>query len=57
VVVDDLLATGGTMAAGIKLLQNVGAEVVAAAALIELKFLHGRDKLSVPFDALVSYDS
>ena len=56
VVVDDLLATGGTMAAGIKLLQNVGAEVVAAAALIELTFLRGRDKLSVPFEALIQYD-
>ena len=56
VVVDDLLATGGTMAAGIKLLQNVGAEVVAAAALIELTFLNGRKKLDVPFEALVQYD-
>jgi adenine phosphoribosyltransferase len=56
VVVDDLLATGGTMAAGIKLLQNVGAEVVAAASLIELTFLNGRNKLDVPFEALVQYD-
>jgi len=56
VVVDDLLATGGTMAAGIKLLQSVGAEVVAAAALIELSFLNGRDKFNVPFEALVQYD-
>ncbi|MDR3521058.1 MAG: adenine phosphoribosyltransferase [Acidocella sp.] len=57
VVVDDLLATGGTMAAGIKLLENVGAEVVAAAALIELSFLGGRKRLSVPFESLVQYDS
>ena len=56
VVVDDLLATGGTMAAGIKLLQNVGAEVVAAAALIELTFLGGRDKLNIPFESLIQYD-
>ena len=56
VVVDDLLATGGTMAAGIKLLQNVGAEVVAAAALIELTFLEGRKKFDVPFEALIQYD-
>ncbi len=56
VVVDDLLATGGTMAAGIKLLQKVGAEVVAAASLIELTFLGGRAKLDVPFEALVQYD-
>ncbi len=57
VVVDDLLATGGTMAAGIKLLQNVGAEVVAAAAVIELSFLHGRDRLDVPVETLIQYDS
>ncbi|GAN81283.1 adenine phosphoribosyltransferase [Acidocella aminolytica] len=57
VVVDDLLATGGTMAAGIKLLQNVGAEVAAAAAVIELTFLHGRDKLDVPVETLVQYDN
>jgi adenine phosphoribosyltransferase len=44
------------MSAGIKLLQNVGAEVVAAAAMIELTFLHGRDKLDVPFEALIQYD-
>ncbi|MGE0416769.1 MAG: adenine phosphoribosyltransferase [Acetobacteraceae bacterium] len=57
VVVDDLLATGGTMAAGIDLLRKVGATVPAAAALIELTFLNGRSRLDVPFDALVSYDS
>jgi len=56
-VVDDLLATGGTMAAGIALLRKVGAEVPAAAALIELTFLGGRTKLDVPFEALVCYDS
>jgi adenine phosphoribosyltransferase len=57
VVVDDLLATGGTMSAGIKLLQSVGAEVAAAVALMELSFLKGRDKLKVPFEALIEYDS
>ena len=57
VVVDDLLATGGTMAAGIALLRRVGAEVPAAAALIELNFLHGRARLDVPFESLVAYDS
>ncbi|MGC9270898.1 adenine phosphoribosyltransferase [Acidiphilium sp.] len=55
VVVDDLLATGGTMAAGIALLKNVKAEVPAAVALIELEALHGRDRLDVPFEALVRY--
>lgn len=57
VVVDDLLATGGTMAAGITLLRQVGAVVPAAAALIELAFLHGRARLDVPVATLVSYDS
>ena len=55
--VDDLLATGGTLAAGIRLLRQVGAEGPAAAALIELTFLGGRGKLDVPFESLVAYDS
>ena len=57
VVVDDLLATGGTLSAAVKLLQKVGAEVVAAAVLIELGFLDGRGKLGVPVTALVRYDT
>ena len=56
VVVDDLLATGGTMAAGISLLRQVGAEVPAAVALIELTFLGGRGRVDVPFESLVAYD-
>jgi adenine phosphoribosyltransferase len=57
VLLDDLLATGGTMAAALALLREAGAEVPAAAALIELAFLEGRKKLDVPFSALVSYDA
>ena len=57
VIVDDLLATGGTMSAGVRLLRQVGAEVPAAAALIELTFLGGRAKLDVPVEVLVGYDS
>ena len=57
VIVDDLLATGGTMAAGISLPRQVGAVVPAAAALIELSFLNGRSRLDIPCEALVSYDS
>ena len=57
VVLDDLLATGGTMAASLNLLRGVGAEVVGAACIIELTFLEGRKRLDVPFDALLSYDS
>ncbi len=57
VVVDDLLATGGTLTASIALLRAAGAVVPGAAALIELDFLAGRQRLGVPFEALVSYDS
>ena len=57
VIVDDLLATGGTMGAGIALLREVGAVVPAAAALIELTFLNGRSRLDVPVESLVVYDS
>lgn len=56
VVVDDLLATGGTMAAGIALLRQVGAVVPAAAVLIELTALNGRGKLDVPVQALMEYE-
>src|ERR1700754_2815225 len=53
VLVDDLLATGGTMAAAITLLEQVGAVVPTAACIIELTFLEGRKKLSVPIEALL----
>jgi adenine phosphoribosyltransferase len=56
VVLDDLLATGGTMAASIALLREVGAVVTGAAFIIELAFLKGREKLDVPVTALVSYE-
>ena len=59
VILDDLLATGGTMEAGINLLRSVGAEVVGAAAVIELSFLPGRKRLEalgVPLTTLVQYD-
>lgn len=56
VVLDDLLATGGTMQAAINLFRKVGAEVMAAATIIELRFLNGRSKLDVPFESLVTYD-
>ncbi len=56
VILDDLLATGGTMAAGIALLRGAGAEVTAAAALIELTFLAGRARIEVPCETLIAYD-
>src|SRR5690606_13652903 len=42
-LVDDLLATGGTAAAAIALVEKLGAEILEVAFLIELKFLNGRD--------------
>jgi adenine phosphoribosyltransferase len=56
VILDDLLATGGTMAAAIKLLRECGANVVACACMIELKFLNGRESLGLPFSSLIQYD-
>ncbi|MEX0759465.1 MAG: adenine phosphoribosyltransferase [Tistlia sp.] len=56
VILDDLLATGGTAAAAVHLLRSVGAEVAAAAFIIELAFLQGRDKLDLPVHTLISYD-
>ncbi len=44
-LVDDLLATGGTAAAALKLLDGLGAEIIAVSFLIELSFLSGRGKL------------
>ena len=51
-LVDDLLATGGTMSAAEKLIYDAGAQVVANMCLIELIGLDGRDKLKAPFEAL-----
>ena len=57
VVLDDLLATGGTLNAAVTLLRKVGADVRAAAVLIELTFLGGRQRLDLPLTSLVAYDS
>ncbi len=55
VVLDDVLATGGTLAAAISLLQKTGADVRGAACLIELTFLDGRKRVPVAFESLVRY--
>jgi adenine phosphoribosyltransferase len=57
VIVDDLLATGGTIMAAAMLLRQGGADVSGAASLIELEFLNGRAKLDMPFQSLVRYSS
>ncbi len=56
VLLDDLLATGGTMQAAAKLMRQVGANVVGSACIIELSFLKGRDRFDMPCSTLVAYD-
>jgi adenine phosphoribosyltransferase len=57
VLVDDLLATGGTMAATLRLIEQLGGQVVGVEFLIELAFLHGREKLkNYPVHSLIIYD-
>jgi adenine phosphoribosyltransferase len=56
-LVDDVIATGGTASAAIRLLKHLGAEVVGFAVFIELAFLGGSDKIdNVPLHALIRYD-
>jgi len=55
-VVDDLLATGGTAQATVKLIEKVGAKPVGLSILIELSFLEGKARLGdVPVHAIVKY--
>ena len=55
--VDDLLATGGTMGATLRLIESLGGHVVGVAFMIELAFLHGREKLKAyPLHSLLVYD-
>ena len=55
-LVDDLLATGGTAAAAVRLLDQLQAEIVSVSFLIELAFLNGRDKLGEhKITSLLSY--
>lgn len=56
-IIDDLLATGGTVVATIDLIKQSGGEVVGCAFLIELTGLHGRDALEgYPVLTLMSYE-
>jgi adenine phosphoribosyltransferase len=57
VILDDLLATGGTMEASAKLIRQCGGDVRAGICIIELTFLKGRERLDMPFTSLVQYDS
>ncbi|HCM83474.1 MAG TPA: adenine phosphoribosyltransferase, partial [Rhodospirillaceae bacterium] len=55
VIVDDLLATGGTLSAAVTLLKKLGGDVKAAVTFIELDGLGGRNLLDVPFDYVLQY--
>jgi adenine phosphoribosyltransferase len=54
-IIDDVLATGGTAAATACLVRDLGAEIVGSGFVIELGFLNGRDKLDVPVHALLKF--
>ena len=55
-LIDDLLATGGTSAAAVGLMQKLGAQILETTFLIELKFLNGREKLKgLPVRSIVVY--
>ncbi len=57
VLLDDLIATGGTLRASVELIRKVGGTVAAAACLIELTFLNGRAGLDIPLETLIRYDA
>ncbi len=55
-LLDDLLATGGTAAAAVSLLKKIGVEIVEIGFLIELGFLNGREKMNgAPINSLITY--
>lgn len=59
VIMDDLLATGGTASAAVELIRDVGGVVAGASFIIELTFLPGRSRLEaldVPASTVVAYD-
>ncbi len=57
VIIDDLLATGGTAGGALTLLRDAGADVRAAAFIIELEGLGGRDHLDVPITSLLQFEA
>jgi len=54
-IIDDLLATGGTASAVEKLIQKTGAETAGTLCVIELEFLKGAHQLKFPFEALLKF--
>ena len=58
-IIDDVLATGGTAAAAVRLIRKLGADVSGVAVLIELLFLDGRSQVpaGIPLTTLVTYEA
>lgn len=56
VILDDLLATGGTLNAAAELIRKAGGVAAGAACVMELTFLNGREKIAVPFESLIQYE-
>lgn len=58
-LIDDLLATGGTIKANAELVEKLGGEVVGMGFMIELDYLHGREKLEDKYDvfSLINYET
>lgn len=54
-LIDDLLATGGTASAAVKLIHKLGAELVRVTFLIELDDLAGREKIDAPVTSIIHY--
>ncbi len=55
VILDDVLASGGTASAAVKLMREVGGDVQGAAFLLELSKLNGRSKLNLPYYTLMTF--
>ncbi|KAL0113830.1 hypothetical protein PUN28_011278 [Cardiocondyla obscurior] len=56
-IVDDLLATGGSLGAAVQLVNSVGADVIECLVIMELTLLKGRDKVGAPVHSFIQYDS
>ena len=56
ILIDDLIATGGTLQAAAKLVEKLGGEVIKAVALVELRGFNARSRLDFNIDTVFSYD-
>ena len=56
ILIDDLIATGGTLQAAAKLVEELGGEVIKAIALVELRGFNARSRLDFNIETVLSYD-